>query len=331
MASIRRRGDKWQVQVRRSGQQPVARTFHTKKDAETWARQMEVLADKKELPLKPPRELGQTTLGDLVERYCDSISPRKRGYDSERWVLKAFLREPICNRRLCAITSQDFAAYRDTRLGEVRPATVKRQLATLRHIFEVAVREWALPLDVNPLATIQTLKADARRERRLRGGEWEQLIEAARSRQNPYIQLIMRLALATAMRRGEILAMAWDHLDLHKRCLLIPNSKNGLARTIPLTREAVLVLSQAQAIEATYPYVFPLSANAFRLAWERVKRQAGVADLRFHDLRHEAISRLFEAGLSVPEVALISGHRDLRMLFRYTHPIRQRILEKLDD
>jgi hypothetical protein len=132
MASIRRRGDKWQVQVRRSGQRSVARTFHAKKDAEAWARQMEVLADKKELPSKPPCELGQITLGDLVERYRDNISPRKRGYDSERWVLNAFLREPVCSRRLSEITAQDFAAYRDARLCEVRPATVKRQLANVR-------------------------------------------------------------------------------------------------------------------------------------------------------------------------------------------------------
>jgi integrase len=208
MASIRRRGDKWQVQVRRSGLRSIARTFHTKKDAEAWARQMEVLGDKNELPTKPPTELGQITLGELVEPYRDEVSSRKRGHHVERWVLNAFLRESLCRKRFTDITAQDFIAYRDARLSVVRPGTVKRQLATLRHVFEVAARESSLPLDVNPLTTIQTLKVDARRERRLRDGEWLQLVEAARSRQNPYIHLIMRFALATAMRRGEILAMS---------------------------------------------------------------------------------------------------------------------------
>jgi len=72
-----------------------------------------------------------------------------------------------------------------------------------------------------------------------------------------------------------------------------------------------------------------MSANAFRLSWERVRKRAGISDLHFHDLRHEAISRFFELGLSVPEVALISGHRDARMLFRYTHPMRETILKQL--
>ena len=78
------------------------------------------------------------------------------------------------------------------------------------------------------------------------------------------------------------------------------------------------------------PRVFPISANAFRLAWDRLRERAGVTDLHFHDLRHEAISRFFEKGLNVPEVALISGHRDPRMLFRYTHPLREQIRLKIE-
>ena len=76
--------------------------------------------------------------------------------------------------------------------------------------------------------------------------------------------------------------------------------------------------------------MFPITGNAFRLSWERVKKKAEIDDLHFHDLRHEAISRLFEMGLTTPEVALISGHRDMRMLFRYTHPLRTQISEKLE-
>ena len=129
------------------------------------------------------------------------------------------------------------------------------------------------------------------------------------------------------MRRGEILAIRAERIDFDKRTLLIPESKNGRARTIPLSIVAVELLS-AHAVKDGR--LFPISANAFRLAWERVKRRAGIDNLHFHDLRHEAISRLFEKGLSVPEVALISGHRDLRMLLRYTHPMSERILQKLD-
>ena len=138
----------------------------------------------------------------------------------------------------------------------------------------------------------------------------------------------MEFALATAMRRGEILNMRWEHFVDGGRSLLIPKTKNGHARTIPLSPEAIKVLDCRDAQTAV---VFPILANAFRLAWQRIKQRAGVEELRFHDLRHEAISRFFEMGLSVPEVALISGHRDPRMLFRYNHPMREQISRKLSD
>ena len=110
--------------------------------------------------------------------------------------------------------------------------------------------------------------------------------------------------------------MQWDHIDWDKRILHIPDTTNGHPRTIPLTPTAIRVLEELPRINSD---VIGMSGNAIRLAWERLKKKAGVKDLRFHDLRHEAISRFFEMGLSVPEVALISGHRDPRMLFRYTH------------
>lgn len=326
MATIRRRGNKYQVQVRRKGQSPVSRSFLVRKDAETWARQMEVQADRHELP-GDRKALGRITLGDLVRRYRETVTPRKRGSEPERIVLTAFLRHPICGKSLSAIRTADFAAYRDQRLAEVTPATLKRQLSPIHNLFEIARDEWRLPLLQNPLDKLSLTVDAGRRERRLRDGEWERLVEAARSRKNPYVLPIIILAVETGMRRGEILGMRWEHFDVERRSLLIPHSKNGHARTIPLTPTAHALLN---SIRRDGDNVFPITANAFRLAWERVKKRAGIDDLHFHDLRHEAISRFFELGLTAPEVALISGHRDMRMLFRYTHPTRARIAEKLD-
>ena len=183
-----------------------------------------------------------------------------------------------------------------------------------------------LPIRVNPLSKLKFGDSDQRRERRLRPGEQEALIEAAKLTRNKLVLPIVTLALETAMRRGEMLAIRKQHINLDKRTLLIPESKNGRARTIPLSIPATELLGR----HLCEGRLFPLSANAFRLAWERLKCRAGITDLHFHDLRHEAISRLFEKGLSVPEVALISGHRDLRMLLRYTHPMSEAILKKLD-
>jgi integrase len=128
------------------------------------------------------------------------------------------------------------------------------------------------------------------------------------------------------MRRGELLSILWCDVDLASATLHIRRTKNGHPRTIPLTSNAVAVLRNLPKRDDR---VFPVNGNAARLAWERLRERAGVSDLRFHDLRHEAVSRFFELGLNVPEVAMISGHRDPRMLFRYTHPKPELVAQKL--
>jgi integrase len=183
-----------------------------------------------------------------------------------------------------------------------------------------------LPLPENPFGKLRLRLPPNRRERRLRQGALDRLIAAARSCRNPLILPIILLAVATGMRRGEILSLRWDHIACDKHSFPIPHTKNGHTRTLPLTSDAVEVIDR---VTRTGGSGVPMTANAFRLAWDRVRARAGLADLHFHDLRHEAISRFFERGLTVPEVALISGHRDARMLFRYTHPLRAEIMKKL--
>lgn len=325
MASIRKRKNKWQVQIRRKGSGALSRSFHAFKDAEEWARHMERLADRGDLPADPAALRG-ITLGQLVERYRDAVSPRKRTYEAERLVLNAFLRHPICRRPASDVTTAHFAAYRDERLEALKPSSVKRALVPIHNMYEVARTEWDLPIRENPLSKLKFGDSDQRRERRLRAGEEQALTEAGQLNRNKLILPIVTLALETAMRRGEILAIRKQHINFENRTLVIPRSKNGRARTIPLTMTATAILNR----HLCEGRLFPITPNGFRLAWVRLVRRAAIADLHFHDLRHEAISRLFEKGLSVPEVALISGHRDLRMLLRYTHPMSEHILRKLD-
>ena len=118
------------------------------------------------------------------------------------------------------------------------------------------------------------------------------------------------------MRRSEILNFRWVDIDLDSGFAFLSDTKNGEDRRVPLTKTARDVLSRLPRHDER---VFSISANCVRLAWERTRNKAGISDLRFHDLRHEAVSRFFEMGMSVPEVALISGHKDVRQLFRYTH------------
>lgn len=327
MATIRKRTGKWQVQIRRAGTRHLSKSFLIRKDAETWARHMEAKADRDDLPIDV-RQLRQVVLRDLVLRYQQEITPKKQGASVEHVVLDRFMRDPICALKLSELRTEDFARYRDQRLKSIKATTLKRQLNPVRHLFEVARNEWGLPIRENPVAKLGLKTVSDRRERRLRPGELDRLQEAALVCRNPLIRPIILFAVATGMRRGEILAMRWQHVNICQRALIIPKTKNGHPRTIPLTRNALAVLRSLAELDDR---IFPVSANGFRLAWERVKARANIDDLRFHDLRHEAISAFFEMGLSTPEVALISGHRDMTMLFRYSHATRQNILKRLDE
>lgn len=280
---------------------------------------MEIRAERFELP-SDTRILSRITLGHLVTRYRDTISIRKRGHEFERFILTAFLRYPICEKPLSQLSTKDFADYRDERLASIKPTTLKRQLCPLHNLFEVARNEWCLPIRENPLSKLRLPVPQQRRERRLNGAELERLMQSAQRCRNKLILPTIVFAVETGMRRGEILSLEWKNIDDERHSVLLPNTKNGHSRTIPVSQRALAIL---KSLAKTNERAFPISANGFRLAWERVRTRAGVTDLHFHDLRREAISRFFELGLSVPEVALISGHRDPRMLFRYTHPIRE--------
>lgn len=314
MATIRKRGTRYQVQVRRLGQS-VAKSFVNLSDAKQWARTMEVAADRRELP--NPKALQGVTLRELIERYRDKVLPRKRGACGfETIILNAFLRDypKLANKALSAVTLKDFAGYRDERLKSVSSATVKRQLTPLRHMFKVARTEWGLKVG-NPIEGLG-LSDGAPRERRLREGELDRLLQVAK----PEMARVILFALETSMRRGEILAIQPEDINWQEPSLRIPRSKNGHSRTIPLSSKAVEILREG---------VFPMTVHSLRQAWPKLCEKAGIEGLTLHDLRHEGISRLFELGLSVVEVASVSGHRDFRMLARYSHAQRKTILEKL--
>jgi integrase len=140
---------------------------------------------------------------------------------------------------------------------------------------------------------------------------------------------MVQLALETAMRQGELRRLRWEHIDLHRRTAHLPDTKNGEARTVPLSTSAVAVLRALP--RALHGDLFPgVTTEAVKRSYMRAIRRAGIEGLRFHDLRHEATTRLFEKGLNIMEVASITGHKDLRMLRRYTHQKAEDLARKLD-
>jgi integrase len=224
--------------------------------------------------------------------------------------------QAFCDLALADLTPKVFADYRTARLAKVKAGTVHRELGLIRHALEVARREWDMDLPSNPLDRVKRPKLANARDRRLAPGEYERLQNALLRTRNPVVAPVVEFAIHTAMRRGEILSLRWEQVNWLQRTAYIADSKTGVPRTIPLLDGALAVLQQRRPELVRGP-VFPISMEALKQAWERARDRAGLTDLHFHDLRHEAISRLCEMGLTLPEVALISGHKDPRMLFRY--------------
>lgn len=324
MATVTRRGTGWYVQVRRKGYPSRFRTFATKREAAAWGVEQE--AALRTLDGEALRKAPTMTVGELLGRYLLSVTPTKRSAESESWRVSKMLKASISGLALADVQPSHVAAYRDWRLETVKPGTVRRELSLLRTAIEVARREWGVGMRDNPVDRVRRPIARDARDRRLGAEEWRRLEAALRLTRNKEVEPFVRLALETALRRGELLALHWRHIDLERRVALIPDTKTGQPRTIPLSPQAIRLLT---AKERKGERVLNLTPMALRKAWERLCARANVEDLRVHDLRHEALSRFSELGLNTPELATISGHKDVRMLLRYTHVQPTQLADKL--
>lgn len=327
MATISRRGPKqWRAQVRRKGIPAQSKTFESRAEAEKWARSIESAVDRG--TFQDMREAETTALREVIERYRREITPSKKGAIQESRRLAQWLADPLANRPLANLRSSDFAAWRDSRLEYGRAAsTVRNDLNVISSIFETARKEWGFDGLKNPVKPISKPKLPKGRDRRLVGDEEERLIRAAENYPNAWVCAAIKLAIATAMRQGEILGLNWQQVDLQKCVLHLLDTKNGDRRDVPLSTRAVIILdSLPRHIDGM---VFPLEVSTLQAAWKRILGKARIENLRFHDLRHEATSQLFEMGLDVMEVSSITGHKTLNMLKRYTHLKAENLAKKL--
>ena len=294
------------------------------------------------------------TFEKALQRYLTEVTPTKRpltqnGERKRAVPLIAFFGK----YSMAAITPELVAEYRDKRLaGEDRKTgggkpipraanTVRLELALLGHLFTVAVKEWGLGLAYNPVLNVRRPAPGVGRNRRLAADEEKRLLAAVDAHSNPMLRWIVRIALETGMRSSEITTLRRNQVDLERRIVRLLETKNTLPRTVPLTADATELFQQALA----HP-IRPIDTDLiffgepgkdgkrrpynFNKVWLDIKRSVGCSDFRFHDLRHEAVSRFVEAGLSDQEVSAISGHKSMQMLKRYTHLRAEDLVEKLD-
>ena len=326
MASIRFRSNKWQARVSRKGQPSLTKTFQTKEDAEKWSRSIEVEWDKG--TYQNTHQAQKTTFGELIERYIREVTPLMRGAKADTIRLKAILKKPIAKVNVLLLNSSRIAKYRDERLQEVSAGTVIRELAYFSSIINHARREWGINI-ANPVLLVRKPPSPQGRNRILSYAEEVELLKACepKANRNIYTRPFIILALETAMRRGELLSLRWDNIDYSKRTAYLQLTKNGDSRTVPLSIRAIQTL-QALPIGID-GRVLPINFAALENNFKRAKERVNLKDLRIHDLRHTAITRLAEKLPNLIELSAVSGHRSLTMLKRYYHPRAENIARKL--
>lgn len=335
MASFRKRAGRWQARVHQAGQSAVVKTFESKDDAQKWARAVE-----REIDLgsyMPQSKADGITVEELVARYITEVVPLMKGADSESFRLRNIVRL-LGRLKLSALTTTAVATYRDKRLKLVSSSTVLRELNSLSAILTQATREWGIGI-INPVAGVRKPVANRGRSRRLEIDEQTKLMTALECKgrnskgqlgagtRNHWIKPIVQLALATAMRRGELLSLEWKFVDLERRIAHLPDTKNGMVRNVPLSNAACDLLRRIpRALDGR---VFPITVDSLKQAFKRAVDSAGLDDFHFHDLRHEATTRMAQLLPNVIELASVTGHQDLRMLQRYYHPNPTELATKL--
>ena len=317
MASIRQRNGRWQARIIRKGHTDEARTFATRQDAQKWARAVESSMDRGGYVSSTSAE--RITLAEIIARYLEDVTPTLKGAKDDAIRLRALMRHHMCRLAMTAVTPSRIAQFRDDRLQQVSAGTVIRELACLSAIINHARREWGVEIE-NPVSRVRKPPAPAGRDRVLSEAEEARLLAALHptGRRSPWLLPLVLLALQTAMRRGELLALRWEDVNLSTRTARLHDTKNGEGRVVPLSSRAMEVL---QALPRSITgQVIPMTACAACAAFDRATARAGIAGLRFHDLRHTAITRMAEKLPNVIELAAVSGHRSLQMLQRYYHP-----------
>ncbi|MEF2146391.1 MAG: integrase [Desulfovibrionaceae bacterium] len=314
MASINKRGTKqWNVRIRRRGYPLQTATFEKREDAEAWARDVESKMDRGFF--LSTKEAERTSLSEALDRYIEEYAPSLAEAQREINRARFLQKRNLAQLSLAKVRGMDIAGFIKEREAEgVAGNTIRLDLATLSRLFETARKDWGMEYLDNPVKKVRKPRISRGRERRLEEGEESILLENAPAG----FSQVIKFALETAMRRGEIASLEWEHVNLRASTVFLQKTKNGQARTVPLSPTALNILKELpRDISGT---VFRMSADAITQAMKATRIRAKIKDLRFHDLRHEAVSRLFErTNLDIMQIRMITGHKTLQMLARYTH------------
>lgn len=306
MGDIKKRNNKFQARVRKGPfkNNGLTKTFISRVEAKKWIRDVESKLDKSDFIVK--QNINYPTLKGLMNQYLSKVSKHKASYQTDVANFKTFsLLFDDLNIPVNKLTARMFARFRDRYMVEHKASTYQRLMSSIKHMWKVARTEWEYPLE-NILERVRTPKRDNPRDRRLSIPEYNKILYGNHT-DYEFRNLIL-LVLATGLRLGEISGIHREHID--GNTLLIPKRKNGDTNVkVPLSDKALQVLKNMEI-------PIKLKKRGIQIKWQRLMKRYEIEDLHFHDLRHEAISKYLENGVSIQDVQVLSGHRDIRILMR---------------
>ena len=331
MAKPTKVGDKWRVQFRRKGQSSISRYFDKKSHADAYARQID--HELRAGEFMSSKEFTDTTVEDILERYETEVSKTKEMGRSKKHCLKT-LRTHLGSTFIKKLNGESIISYANKRQAMgAGGVTINIELTYLKGALQIAKLLWRIPIKADPVADARIalkhlglITKSKKRDRRPTEAEIAQLIEYYKNKARQVLPMgdIIQFAVASTMRAGEIGGLRWGDLNEKDKTILIrdrkdPQDKIGNDQTVPLLKIRDLnafeiVKKQPKTDELIFPWNFDTVSSIF----PRACRALGIVDLHFHDLRHEGVSRMFEAGYQIQEVAIVSGHKDWAQLKRYT-------------
>lgn len=327
--------------IRVKGFAPIARTFDTKGEAKNWAADIE-----KQMRMgryQDARPVQSLTFAEVMNRYLDQVSTTKRPNSErrDRDSAKALISGLGSEISLAGINKRKLAAYRDARMKIVSPSTIQKEFALLSHMFNIARREWELPID-NPVREISRPKVQNNRTRFLTKEEAQRLLDIAKTSKNKKLYPYLLVMMHTGMRPSEAAGLQWGDVDLEGRLVKLQVTKTDM-RYVPLTEMAENALRSIRPTDAENDmYVFLTSESLqskrvlgipclhFKRSFETARTKADLEDVHLHDLRHTAASHLLMAGVDLRTLAEILGHKTLQMVHRYTHLLNDHKLKAVE-
>jgi integrase len=324
----RRNGDgsiSFRAQIRMRGFPPLSKSFRRITDAKRWIEETKTaIRGGNALSTEGQR----TTLREALERYLREVTPAKKGARREQDRVGAWMRHPLAFRYLSQLRGSDFATYRDERRAEGRAEnTIRIELAMISKLYKIAAKDWGMEGLRNPIANVTMPAGSNKRERRLSADEEKALLEQLR-KTGAYMAPLAELAIETAMRQGELLSLTWADIDPQRRIVHLKDTKNSEPRDVPLSTRALDILKAMPRPLDNTASLFPLSQDEVIRTFRQACTDAKIENFKFHDLRHEATSRLCDR-LPMHEAMRVTGHKTPSMLMRYYHPKAEDLARKL--